>query len=73
MSLIRRLAKRHRGRTVVLVSHDIVGKVIVASALGASLDAVHRIAQDNASITRFDERGGLLYLQGVNDTSHVAS
>jgi broad specificity phosphatase PhoE len=71
LSLIRELAERHRGRTVVLVSHDIVGKVIVASSLGASLDVVHRIAQDNASITQLEERSGTLFIASVNDTCHV--
>jgi broad specificity phosphatase PhoE len=54
MCAIQGWAARHEGRTVVLVSHEMVGKVVMASMLGRALSDIHCIDQANGAINRFD-------------------
>lgn len=65
------LARRHRGTTVAVVSHDIVGRVLVCTALGVSLDAVWRVPQDNAALSILDHDGRALAAVSINDRAHL--
>lgn len=65
------LARRHRGVTVAVVSHDIVGRVLVCAALGLSLDAIWRVPQDNAALSIFTHDGRSLVAVTINDTAHL--
>jgi ribonuclease H / adenosylcobalamin/alpha-ribazole phosphatase len=48
---LQRLLEAHAGQTVLVVSHVTPIKVVVAHALGAPLDAVHRMELAPASLT----------------------
>jgi len=71
MAAVRDLARRHKGETVVLVSHKIVNKVILCAVLGLSNHAIWRIDQDNGAINRFEFQDGQWLVQAVNDTCHL--
>ena len=66
------LHRRHRGHTVVLVSRDVVGRVLVCAALGIALGVLWRIPQDNAAISLFDHDGQTLTAVTINDIAHLA-
>jgi probable phosphomutase (TIGR03848 family) len=55
---IERLVERHRGETIVAVSHADPIKMAVAHALGVHLDLFQRIAVDPASVTAVAYRPG---------------
>jgi len=71
MKLIEEEAAYHPGKTVVLVSHDMVGRVLMTRLLKLPLDAIWRIAQDNAGLNVFEKRGGAFFVLALNDTGHL--
>lgn len=71
MAAVRDLARRHKGETVVLVSHKIVNKVILCAVLGLSNHAIWRIDQDNGAINRFEFEGGRWVVRSLNETCHL--
>ena len=73
LALLAALQRRHRGETVVLVSHDIVGRVLVCIALDISLGGLWRVPQDNAAVSVFDHDGRSLTAVTINDIGHLTS
>ena len=72
VSTVRDLAARHPHGTVLLVSHQVVNKVILGAALGLPLAHFWRIVQDNACLNRFHWEVVQGYsLSLLNDTSHL--
>jgi len=69
--LVARLEHEWRGATVVLVSHDIVARVLVARVLGLALDHVWRLAPGTASITVIERRSRTLVVRRFGDTAHL--
>ena len=69
---IRHIARRHRRGTVVVVSHDMVGRVLVVGLLGLPLAAIRRIGQDNGAISVFESRENSWSVISINDTGHLA-
>ena len=60
------------GETVVFVSHDIVGKILMCAVLGLDNNAVWRIAQDNAALDIFTKReSGFFAVLTMNDAAHL--
>lgn len=72
MSALADLVERHAGRTVVLVSHKIVCKVILCAVLGLTNDHIWRIEQDNGAINVFQHDDGSWVVLLLNDTCHLA-
>jgi probable phosphoglycerate mutase len=69
-----RIVERHPGQVVLLVSHVSPIKLLVQSALGAPVSAVHRMYLEPASITVIDYLDGNpagASLRGYNDTAHL--
>jgi probable phosphoglycerate mutase len=66
---IQDVAERHRGRTVVAVSHGDVIKSAIAAALGLKLSRLDRFEISAASISVLDASGGGLKVWSVNETS----
>ncbi|MBN1137201.1 MAG: histidine phosphatase family protein [Anaerolineae bacterium] len=68
------------GRTLVLVGHEIVNKVLVCTLLGLDLDQIWRIRQDPAGLDLFQQEGpgpgvregGRWLAQCLNDTCHLS-
>jgi|SRR5581483_1771048 broad specificity phosphatase PhoE len=71
VTLVAQLSAQHEDETVVLVSHDVVGKVLVCALLGADDNAIHRVQQDTACINRFQVENGVYLLRTVNETAHL--
>ena len=67
------IVQKHPGDTIVVVSHDLVIKVIMALAMGMDLDRVWFIKLDNASVSELEygERG--VRLVSLNDVCHLGS
>ncbi len=71
VKLIAELCAQHEDETVALVSHDLVGKILVCALLGADDNSIHRVQQDNACINRFDVENGAYLLRAMNETAHL--
>ena len=65
------LHRRHPDETVVLVTHSIVGRIVIADCLGAGLSVVAHLKLKTASISvlRLDTTGGVL--ERLGDVSHL--
>ena len=69
--------QRHPDRTVLLMAHQAVNKVIIAAFIGLDNSNFWRIAQDTAAINRFhlveDGRrvGKTWYITSLNETGHL--
>jgi len=68
VSALARLVERHRGATIVAVSHADPIKTAVAHALGTPLDLFQRIAIATASVTVIAYREGGPVVLTVNST-----
>ncbi|MDA2813107.1 bifunctional RNase H/acid phosphatase [Nocardiopsis sp. RSe5-2] len=67
-----KVAARHRGRKVLVVTHVTPIKALVAQALGAPVEALYRMHVDVASVTRVDVfSDGPMLLRSFNDTHHL--
>ncbi|MFW5419233.1 bifunctional RNase H/acid phosphatase [Nocardiopsis sp. CNT-189] len=67
------LVERHRGRTVLVVSHVTPIKAIVVQALGAPVESLYRMHLDVAALSEVDcYADGPMVLRSFNDTSHLA-
>lgn len=70
--LIEEVARRYRGRTVVLVTHAATTKMILTSALDVGSATAYRLRVDTASLSGFtvDGDGGIV-VWAVNETGHL--
>lgn len=59
------------GMTLALVSHVVVNRLIICSALGLGGDGFWRIGQDNAAISVLEASPGEYRLLLLNDTCHL--
>ena len=67
------LVERHRGRTVLVVTHVTPIKSLVQQALAAPLQSLYRMHLDTASLTEVDVYSdGPMVMRTFNDTSHMA-
>ncbi len=71
VKLVAELSATHEDETVVLVSHDLVGKILVCALLNADSNSIHRVQQDNACLNRFSVENGNYVLRVLNETSHL--
>lgn len=66
------LVERHRGRTVLVVTHVTPIKVTVQQALLAPLAALYRMHLDTACLTEVDVfADGPMLVRSLNDTAHL--
>jgi len=72
MALVESLGRQHRGQSVLLVSHDLIGKVLLCGLTDAPNDAIHRYQQDTTCLNVFDVTGDGYLIRAVNDTTHLA-
>lgn len=68
---LQRLAEAHTGEAVLVVTHRVVCKVLLARALGAGLGAFWRIRQDTACLNVLEWRDGRVEVVRMNDTCHL--
>jgi len=60
------------GSTLVLVTHDSVGRAVLLQALEQPLSAYRRLVMSPCSITEIDLAGAATQVLGVNATEHLA-
>lgn len=68
---LQRLADLHAGEALLVVTHRVVCKVLLARALGAGLPAFWRIRQDTACLNVLEWRGDQVEVVKMNDTCHL--
>lgn len=64
---------RHGRQSAVLVSHQVVNRVLICAILGLSSSSLWQIGQDNAAISIVDATQGEYRLLLLNDTCHLRS
>ena len=65
------IAARHKGGRAAIVTHRVVCKVLLCSALGAGEAAFWRVRVDTASISLLDASDDLWVVTRLNDTHHL--
>ena len=73
MLAVHDLAARHEGRTIVLVSHTVVNRIILLGVLTLGNDRFWRLRQDTCAVNVFDMDSGEGTLVSMNDTCHLRS
>jgi len=72
MATARRLAKENDGRTIVIVTHTFIIRLIILGILGLSADNFWRIKQDTCAINVIEYDGESEYsLVCLNDAAHI--
>ncbi len=66
-----RLQNDHLNQTVLLSTHDVVVKILVADALGINMDRINRLWITNASISVIEYGNDLPYLVSLSEACHL--
>src|SRR6266508_1920358 len=66
-----RLCSDYHGRNVLISTHDVVVKILVADALGMNMDRINRIWVTNASISVIEYGDDLPYLVSLSEACHL--
>jgi broad specificity phosphatase PhoE len=65
------LCKTYAEKTVLVSTHDVVVKILVADALGMNMDRINRIWVTNASISVVEYGDHLPYLVSLSEACHL--
>jgi len=68
---VNEIAARHKGQTIVLVSHTVINRVILLGVLGLGRDRFWRLRQDTCAINVFRVEGSVFTLVSLNDSYHL--
>ena len=71
MAALEGVIARHSGQTVVLVSHQVVNKVLLCAVLGLDDSHFWHIGQENGAINVFEHCGRGFVISLLNDTCHL--
>lgn len=71
MAALERAIETNPGKTIAIVSHRVVNKVILCTVLGLDLSRFWHVKQDTCAINRFEYDAGSYYLTLLNDTCHL--
>jgi broad specificity phosphatase PhoE len=63
--------KNNPGKTLALVSHRVVLKVLLCTILGLELSRFWYLRQDTCAINRVEYKDGNYFLTLLNDTGHL--
>ena len=66
-----RLCQEYSSRDVLISTHDVVVKILVADALGMNMDRINRIWVTNASISVIEYGDDLPYLVSLSEACHL--
>jgi phosphoserine phosphatase len=67
------LIGQHKDQTVLVSTHDVVVKILVADALGMNMDRINRIWVTNASISVIEYGDDLPYLVSLSEACHLGT
>jgi len=73
MKTVNELAARHAGKTILLLGHTVINRIILLGVLGLGNERFWRIKQDTCAINLFDVEDGDYTLVSLNDTCHLDS
>lgn len=65
------LLQEYQDRNVLISTHDVVVKILVADALGMNMDRINRIWVTNASISTIEYGDDLPYLVSLSEACHL--
>lgn len=71
LDLKERLCSTYDNRNVLISTHDVVVKILVADALGMNMDRINRIWVTNASISVIEYGDGWPYLVSLSEACHL--
>jgi broad specificity phosphatase PhoE len=66
-----KIVENNPGRTVAIVSHRVVNKVLLCSITGLALSHFWYIRQDTCAVNSFEYKDGNYFLTLLNDTCHL--
>jgi probable phosphoglycerate mutase len=65
------LQERYSDKNVLVSTHDVVVKILVADALGMNMDRINRIWVTNASVSVIEYGADLPYLVSLSEACHL--
>lgn len=71
MTKLMEILNLNKDKNVLVVSHGITIKVLIASMMGIDLANLHKIRQDNTSLNIFEFKENSFYTSLINDTCHL--
>jgi len=71
MAALEEVIRNHPGRTLILVSHRVVNKVLICGILGLDNSHFWQITQDTTAINLIQYRDGKYILSLMNETCHL--
>jgi broad specificity phosphatase PhoE len=71
LAAVDEVAAKHADRTVILVSHSVVCRVLMCAMLGLENSRFWQVRQDVNAINIFELRDGFPLVVSVNDTCHL--
>ena len=71
MASLEEVIRSHSGKTLVLVSHRVVNKVLICGILGLDNSHFWQIAQDTTAINLIQYKNGKYILSLMNETCHL--
>lgn len=73
MMALEEVIQSHPGKTLILVSHRVINKVLICAILGIDQSHFWQITQDTAAINLIQYRKGRYILSLMNETCHLKS
>ena len=71
MAAVEELVRKNPGKTLVLVSHRVICKVLICAILGLDNSHFWQITQDATAINLIQQRNGKYILSLMNETCHL--
>jgi broad specificity phosphatase PhoE len=71
LPVVMRLVERHPGRTLLVVGHGTVNRVLLAHWLRLPLSDARKLRQDNAGFCIVEFRSGMPSVRSVNEVGHL--
>jgi probable phosphoglycerate mutase len=71
MAAMEEVIRDHPGKTVILVTHRVVNKVLICGILGLDNSHFWQINQDTTAINLIQHRDGKYILSLLNETCHL--
>lgn len=71
MNTVQDLARQHGNRSIILVAHTVVNRIILLGVLGLGNQRFWRLAQEPCAINIFTVESGEFTLVCLNDTGHL--
>ncbi len=71
MTALEEVMRNHPGKTLVLVSHRVICKVLICAILGLDNSHFWQISQDTTAINLIHHRNGKYILSLMNETCHL--